>query len=520
MANKKLFKSTVGTIDPPDTINDAGGLAYKRDAKSTLAQLACTGCFNGTFYASARDQLSRFKENLSKIEEAEFLGKLAIYARTQGFMKDSPAAILAAMCGISGAGEILEKVFPVVINNGKMLRNFVQMVRSGEFGRKSLGSRPKRLILNWLESRTDKQLLVASIGNNPSLADIVKMVHPKPKTGSREAFYGWLLGKKYNKENLPEIVREYEAFKTGETSKVPNVPYDMLTSLSKDPLVWEEIAKNAKWHWTRMNLNTMERHGVLKRPGMVKMVAKRLGSEKELKEAMVFPYQIFAAYSNIGTSMDQSIVDALHRGMSVAMQNIPAYPGKVVIAVDTSASMCAPITGIRGSSTSMIRCSDVAGLIASAIKSKTRDARVFTFSDVAKEVRIDPNDSVLTNTKKLNSAGGGTNISTVMRHLNGKDEKADLVIYISDNESWLDAGYYGDTQPRTEWTKFKKKNRSAKMVSIDLIPNTSCQIKDNLDVLNVGGFSDRVFDVINSFCEGGSSGDHWVKHIEEIELPG
>ena len=37
-----------------------------------------------------------------------------------------------------------------VIDNGKMLRTFIQIVRSGAVGRKSLGTRPKRLVQRWL----------------------------------------------------------------------------------------------------------------------------------------------------------------------------------------------------------------------------------------------------------------------------------------------------------------------------------------------------------------------------------
>lgn len=67
-------------------------------------------------------------------------------------------------------------------------RNFVQILRSGVVGRKSLGSRPKRLVQGWLNSRTDAQLLRASVGNDPSLADVLKMVRPKPETPERAAF--------------------------------------------------------------------------------------------------------------------------------------------------------------------------------------------------------------------------------------------------------------------------------------------------------------------------------------------
>ena len=42
-----------------------------------------------------------------------------------------------------------------------------------------------------------------------SLADIVRMVHPKPATPSREALYGHLLGKSVPYERLPGLAREF-----------------------------------------------------------------------------------------------------------------------------------------------------------------------------------------------------------------------------------------------------------------------------------------------------------------------
>jgi hypothetical protein len=61
-----------------------------------------------------------------------------------------------------------------------MLRNFVQVLRSGVLGRKSLGTAPKRLVQRWLDGRTVAQLMNDAVGQSPSLADIIKMVHPRP----------------------------------------------------------------------------------------------------------------------------------------------------------------------------------------------------------------------------------------------------------------------------------------------------------------------------------------------------
>ena len=57
-----------------------------------------------------------------------------------------------------------ELYLAVDADNGRMLRNFVQILRSGQTGRKSLGTAPKRLVQTWLESAGDRQLLNASVG--------------------------------------------------------------------------------------------------------------------------------------------------------------------------------------------------------------------------------------------------------------------------------------------------------------------------------------------------------------------
>jgi 60 kDa SS-A/Ro ribonucleoprotein len=49
-------------------------------------------------------------------------------------------------------------------------------------------------------------------------------------------------------------------------------------------------------------------------------------------------------------------------------------------------------------------------------------------------------------------------------------------------------------------------------------PNKTTQAGERADILNVGGFSDAVFDVIADFAEGRPSNDHWAGKIEEVKL--
>lgn len=211
MANKSLFTSLAGRLLPCTTMqNRAGGTAYELSPRHALAQYALTGCLNGTFYATANEQLSIVLTLCGKVA-AEFIAKLAVYSREHGHMKDVPAVLCAVLS--TRSNDLLAKIFSRVIDNGKMLRNFLQIMRSGVTGRKSLASAPKRLVREWLGNASDEVVFRNSIGSSPSLADVIRMVHPRPSNPSRAALYAYLIGRTHEEAALPPCVREYEVFK-------------------------------------------------------------------------------------------------------------------------------------------------------------------------------------------------------------------------------------------------------------------------------------------------------------------
>lgn len=520
MANKNLFKTIAGKLLPKaDAVNEAGGRAYKLSPKAALAQYAITGCLNGTFYADAETQLAKVIELCQNVE-AEFIAKLAVYARERGHMKDMPA-LLCAVLAVKDVA-LLKAVFPRVIDNGKMLRNFVQMIRSGAVGRKSLGTAPKRLINEWLASRSDEAIFKDSVGQSPSLADVVKMIHPKPTSESRAALYGYFIGRDFNADALPALVRQFEQFKAGESVEVPKVPFQMLTSLPLATKDWTEIARNAPWQMTRMNLNTFARHGVFDQAGLPELIANRLRDEEAIKKARVFPYQLMAAFTNTNQKIPGNVRDALQDAMEIAIANVPKLPGKVYVFPDVSGSMHSPATGYRKGATSQVRCIDVAALVAAAIIRRNPNAEVIPFESKAIEIRLNARDTVMTNAEKLASLPcGGTNCSAPLSLLNQRKATGDLVVYVSDNESWMDSPNYGTfggsaTETMKEWAEFKQRNATARMVCIDIQPYATTQAQTREDILNIGGFSDQVFDVIADFAAGRLNANHWVGVIESV----
>jgi 60 kDa SS-A/Ro ribonucleoprotein len=516
MANVTLFQSLKGALLPnAGAVNFEMAPAYLPTAQHRLAQYAATGCLNDTFYASAEAQLETVLE-LARDIEPRFIAQTAIYCRSRGYMKDMPA-LLTAVLAARGAEE-LKPAFGRVIDNGKMLRNFVQIIRSGTVGRKSLGTRPKKLVQQWLNSASEQALLSAAVGNTPSLADVVKMVHPKPAEAWREAFFAWLIGKPYNADALPASVKAFEAYKRDRSQPLPDVPFQMLTALGLAPADWARIAMGAGWHMVRMNLNTFGRQGVYELPGMVEAIAARLRDADAIARARVFPYQLLAAYQS-AQDVPPAIRAALQDALELALANVPRLEGKVVVCPDVSGSMRSAVSGGRGSATSAVRCVDVAALVAAAMMRKNPATTVLPFENEVVKIDLNPRDTVVTNAQKLAAiGGGGTNCSAPLALLNREKVHADLVVFVSDNESWVDATRRGATATMQEWTRFKARNPAAKLVCIDIAPYGTTQAAERGDVLNIGGFSDAVFDVVAAFASGQLNANHWVGEIESIPL--
>jgi 60 kDa SS-A/Ro ribonucleoprotein len=173
--------------------------------------------------------------------------------------------------------------------------------------------------------------------------------------------------------------------------------------------------------------------------------------------------------------------------------------------------------GHKMGKTSKVRCIDVAALVSACVLRSNPTARVIPFEGHVVQLALNPRDSVMTNAQKLSSIGGGsTNCSAPLAKLNQEKTVPDVVIFISDYESWVDSPRaYGGTAMLAEWQKIVKRNPKAKLICIDVTPYETHQMPDRPGILRVGGFSDTVFNVISAFISGGAQ--DWISQIEAIQ---
>jgi 60 kDa SS-A/Ro ribonucleoprotein len=535
MANKTIFASKQQAKTKNIEYNEAGGRAYTLKSRAALAQLAATGTLNQTFYQNAQVQLDNIL-NLALEVDPEFVAKTAIYARQTAHMKDTPVVLLALLSELDA--DLFKRIFPLIIDNGKQLRNFVQIMRSGMIGRKSLGSLPKRMVNEWILSASAQQLIAANVGSSPSLADVLKMTHPKPKTTEQDAFFAYVLGKEYQLTQLPAQVQALEQFRLGVNTELPKVPMQLLTHLNLNQQQWAEIARNGSWQMLRMNLNTFLRHDVFKIKGMTKIIADKLMDEQSILKSRVFPYQLMMTWSALAQGMPHEITNALKFAMQCSISNVPKLQGNVVIAIDVSGSMSSSVTGYRQGATSQLRCVDVAALFASAFKYVNPNIRLMAFDTQVRQLsnlskvqeylkrknlmkQQNLEIDIFALAKKFASmCGGGTDCSKPLELLVKEKAKVDMIIYFSDNESWADQipRAHRQTGMMHYWKQLKQHNPDAKLVCVDLQPYATTQLPEHKDVMNIGGFSDTVFTLIESFANNEMHANHWINEIEKIDL--
>jgi len=542
LANKSLFSSLMSRLPRATARNEAGGPAYALAPKHALAQLAATGCFGHTYYATAQTQLDELRKLVDQVDDNVFLAKLAVYARERAYMKDMPAALLVVLS--KRDTQLMHRVFERVVDNGRVLRTTFQLIRSGQFGRTSLSSSLQRAFQRWLNEASVTKLLSASIGNDPSLRDVLRLARPTPKDNARRALFGYLTEQEAAKwapateADLPAQVQALIAYRQAGTAEAQalilgelSVRWDLLADAAKSPLVWKAIARQMGPQALRMNLNTLLRHQVLSDQAMVDYVADRIADADDIRRSRQFPYQYLAAYLNAAEEVPHKIKTALHAAAEIACGNVPELPGPVVIGLDTSGSMNCPVTGYRerGATTKM-RCVDVAALFAAAILRRNPDSVVIPFDTQAYRAQVDPGDTILSLAARLAKyGGGGTDCSIPLREANTQYGQRKFVgcVLVSDNESWVTChqafalGARGSTGVMTEWQTFVSNQqrlgvRSPKLVCIDIQHYGTTQAPERDDILNVGGFSDAVFQVVASYLTANAG--RFVAEVEAVEL--
>lgn len=489
MKFNKTKKPIVTHVNHPDLkTNLAGGLAYKVTPEQELVRRVCAGFLGEPkFYEPSGKKQMEAIEQLSKLVSRRFLLQLANFARTRMKMRSAPMLLLllAAEHGEAPRSDVREyaqKIIQRADEPAELIAGWLD--RKGS--KQKLPSALKRGIADSLE-KFDEYSLKKNDSNKASvkLKDVIKIVHPRPKTSERSDLY---------KRALEGTLKTPETWETklsaaGQEGKEKNE-------------AWDEIAPKMGLMALIRNLRNMEQAGAEK---ALEIAYKRLQDPKEVEKSKLLPFRFLAADRNVTR---QPTRNALRKAVNLSVANIPSWGGKTAVFADCSGSMMSAI-----SQKSLMSCRDIASMMAAITLKLSDDGVVGVFADRCKILDLSSEDSILTNANIVgqnHGIGYGTNTSDCIQHLIKTKSVMDRVIILSDMQTYSD-NYWGGLPLPPVWKEYKRIAPGAQLITINLNGYGDAMMpEDDSDVMMLTGWSEGIFEFITLMQRGASIVDEIV----------
>jgi len=432
----------------PSTVTHEGGPGYVRDTKSELFLLAVSN-FVGekTFYESADQRDNRYATLVRQAAVADpqwtagFLGWL----RGGGNMRsaslvgalEAASAMLTAK--IPGARPIVASVLQRADEPGEALAYW-----TSHYGR-AIPKPVKRGVADAVEMLyTEYNLLkydTASKGFR--FGDVIDLVHPVPHPERRNAgaLYRYALDRRHGRDNeIPEtlaMVRrnawlrndgEDDDWLNPETLRSAGMTWEDVMSACggnmTKRLLWEALIPSMGYMALLRNLRNFDEAGL---PDTVaEQVAARLADPEQVAKSRQFPFRFLSAYE---AAPSLRWGHALDKALQASLGNLPAFPGRTLVLVDTSASM----TNTSYSAKSKVVPLKAAAVFGVALAARGEQVDLVGFADGTRPFRhpIARGDSVIREVdrfvKRSGEDGHGTNIAGSLRRTFAGHDRVVLV---------------------------------------------------------------------------------------------
>lgn len=334
--------------------------------------------------------------------------------------------------------------------------------------------------------------------------DVLRLVHPAPKTPDHDAAFAYAAGKRWGKPEAKQAVDyllEFDALRLAQSAK------EVAKIVSSGQHTWEEVPNRWFTHadagliWRALiphmgltallrNMRTFNKHGLLggNERSMFRTIFQRLTPEALLKER-VHPYNVYKAYIALKNDDARSLVtSALYRAMLDAYGVLPKFRQNVLLAMDSSGSMSYQ-DGVTGAT-----CFQLGVFIASVFATQfTGDFNAYTYSQAAHRWAIRPGMEPLHMLDLVQTIPCSTNPSSVLQQAMSDKVEPDLVVFITDNEVNIGHNIYVAAE------RFRAQNPKAKFVTFGLVANRFAMFGENDWSLNIAGLDAGAFQVVEEF---------------------
>jgi 60 kDa SS-A/Ro ribonucleoprotein len=373
------------------------GRATPTDAFNQLRRTVLTCMlFESTFYEKGNDIAQRIAELVPKVSPAN-VASLAIEARNEMQLRHAPLFLLRELARVRGAGSYVELGLDAVIQRADELAEFLAIYWKN--GREPISAAAKRGLASAFQKFDAYQLAKYNRDNAIKLRDVMRLVHPRPKSHEQAALWKLLV-----KDELPAPDTWEVALSAGQNKKE----------------TFERLMSEGKLGGLAVlrNLRLMKQAGV--DDGMIR---RRLS--QGLKRVLPFRFLTAARYN-------PELEDALEEAMFAGLVGVETLPGKTGLLIDVSGSMEDPLSE-KGETTRL----DAAMGLAILIREKAQQGLIATFSNLT--VKVPPRRGfALRDAINRSQAHNGTWLRKSLEHLQNFEpewKNLDRIIVITDEQS-------------------------------------------------------------------------------------
>ena len=471
------------------TTNKSGHAAYSMTAKSKLVTQVLTSFFNEDKFYS--DNSAEMQETIKEVikQDAEFVSKLAVYARRVFNMRSVSHVLTAYLAHDPEGKQYVKETVKGVSLRGDDVTEIMSFYLV-TFGKPVPNSLKKGI--NDVLTGFDEYVLAKYKGEGKAvkMRDLICLCRPTPKKAEQSELFKKCL------ENRLETPLTWET---------------ELSAHGNNKETWEKLIDSGKVGYMALLRNL--RNILQTNPSNIQKVFDTLEDPEKVKKSKQLPFRFLSAYKSVKDMSGSKVLDVLENAVDASIENLPKINGTTVIAVDVSGSMRSKI-----SAKSDIECSEIALMLAYIANKICENAYIYAFDNYVYKLTMSSRTGVLQAVESTPIHGGGTNMSLPFQLMISEKINADRVIILSDNECNSSSSFWRPFNANKTVQSYADEYRKASgnniwVHAVDLQGYGTQQFagaKTNI----ITGWSEKVLDFINLAEQGEGSLEKTIKDYQ------
>lgn len=510
-------------------VNYMGAKAYQMSAEMELYSAVVTCMVDDSYYESDADRLCRIKNLIAKCSP-EFVAKLAVYARTQMYLRSVPVILVVELAKLHIGDSLVRNAVNGVVKRADEIKEilaYYQLANNRKDVKKlnRLSKQIQKGLSDAFNKFDEYQFAKYNSATQVKLRDAIFLVHPKAKNENQQAIFDRIVSGKL----ATPYTWETELTKLGQKA--------YRSEREKAKMIadkWEELVISGKLGYMAIlrniqNILTKGTEHALDEAIRILTDSGRIRTSKQM------PFRYLSAYikiasltskkelSEIEKSRIEKVTNALNIAVSASCANISVVGGHTAILSDNSGSMY----GDRGGKSlvtamSKRKSADIANLFAVLYWNKCRDTYVGLFGDRLVDANLKRLSDVFENFKIINNAARKCGMSTergIFDYMEGliKSKKmVDRIVIFSDCQVGDKCNWYDDNGNNGKNFNqllqiYMKINPAVMVYTIDLLGYGKSMTKDCGNVIYISGWSEKIFDLIYYVEQGSTVVDEIMK---------